>query len=233
VQRRGRGEGATQPAPTIPVFVTADSAPARWLKPVDGAPGHFRTDGVGRDRDVEFQPFYSLQRRTYGAYWDIFTPSAWQMREAAVRAEEAKKRRLEAATVAFVQPGQAQTERDYNQQGGTSTLVQLQGRYGRRATDWLSFDMPVDPAHPATLVVTYNRDERANRAFEVLVEGVRIGEQMVPRHSPEQREGFFDVEYQIPANLLTGKQRVTVRFQGTGGSEVAAVYGIRVVRADR
>jgi len=43
---------------------------------------------------------------------------------------------------------------------------------------------------------------------------------------------FFDVEYKIPAALLTGKQKITVRFQGTGGNEVAAVYGLRLVRAD-
>ena len=29
---------------------------------------------------------------------------------------------------------------------------------------------------------------------------------------------------------MAGKQKVTVRFQGTGGSEVAAVYGIRMIR---
>jgi hypothetical protein len=217
----------------IPVFVTEDKSPVRWLKPVESAPGRFRSDGVGRDRDVEFQPFYSLQRRTYGAYWDLFTPAEWQMREASVRAAEARQRQLETATVAFVQPGQMQAERDFNQQGGSSTPAQLQGRYGRRAADWFSFDVPVDPAHPLVLVVTYNRDERANRAFEVLVDGVRIGEQAVPRRSPEQLEGFFDVEYPIPANLVAGKQKVTVRFQGTGGSEVAAVYGIRMVRADQ
>jgi hypothetical protein len=235
VQRRGRSEagGPPAPAPMIPVFVTEDKSPARWLKPVEGAPGRFRSDGVGRDRDVEFQPFYSLQRRTYGAYWDLFTPSEWQLREAAVRAAEARQRQLEAATVAFVQPGQMQTERDFNQQGGGSTLAQLQGRYGRRATDWFSFDVPVDAAHPLMLVVTYSRDERANRAFEVLVDGVKVGEQAIPRRSPQEREGFFDAEYPIPANLVTGKQKVTVRFQGTGGSEVAAVYGIRMVRADQ
>jgi uncharacterized protein len=236
VQRRGgRGEAgaAPMPAPTIPVFVTPERAAAQWLKPVEGAPGRFRSDGVGRDRDVEFVPFYSLHRRTYGAYWDIFAPEAWQQREAAVRAAEAKQRQLEAATVAFVQPGQMQTERDFNQQGGSSTPVQLQGRYGRRATDWFSFEVPVDAAHSLVLIVTCNRDERANRAFEVQVDGVRIGEQAIPRRSPQEREGFFDVEYPIPAELVKGKPRVTVRFQGMSGSEVAAVYGIRVVRADQ
>jgi len=234
VQRRGRGEAGTPPAPapTIPVFVTPEKALARWLKPVEGTPGRFRTDGVGRDRDAEFQPFYTLHRRTYGAYWDVLTPAEWQLRDDAARAAEAKRRGLEAATVAFVQPGQVQTERDFNQQGGSSTTAQLQGRYGRRATDWFSFDVPVDPGRPMLLVVTYNRDERANRTFEVQVDGAMIAEQAVPRRSPEQREGFFDVEYPIPLNLVKGKQKVTVRFQGKNSSEVATVYGIRLARAD-
>jgi hypothetical protein len=230
VKRRGPGEAAPPAAPPVPVFVTAERSPAAWLKPVAEAPGRFRTEGVGRDRDVVLQPFYSLHRRTYGAYWDIFTPSEWQAHEAAVRAAELRARDLANATVAFVQPGQTQTERDFNQQGGNSTPVQLQGRYGRRAADWFSFDVPVDPSHPAVLIVTYNRDERATRTFEVLLDGVRIGEQTVPRRSPEQLEGFFEVEYPVPATMLAGKKEVAVRFQGTGGSEVAAVYGIRMVR---
>ena len=235
VQRRGRGEATTPPAPApiLPVFVTPEKTPTRWLKPVDGAPGRFRTTGVGRDRDVDLVPFYALHRRTYAAYWDILTPAEWQVREETARAADAKRLRLEAATVAFVQPGQTQTERDFNPQAGSSTTALLQGRSGRRATDWFSFDVPVDTAHPMLLVVTYNRDERANRTFEVQVDGVMIAEQAVPRRSPEEREGFFDVEYPIPANLAKGKQKLTVRFQGRSGSEVATIYGIRMVRADQ
>lgn len=235
VQRRGgRGEGAAPPPtpPTVPVFVAADRDVSKWLKPVAGSPGSFRSDGVGRDRDVDFTPFYLLHRRTYAAYWDLFTPAEWQQRASAVLVAQEKQRKLEAATVAFAQPGQMQTERDFNQQGGTSTPAQLQGRYGRRATDWFSFDLPVDPTHPLVLVVTYNRDERANRAFEILIDGVRIAEQRIPRRSPQEKEGFFDVEYPIPAPIVTGKQKVTVRFQGAGGSETATVFGIRVVRQE-
>ena len=135
-----------------------------------------------------------------------------------------------AATVAFVQPGQMQTERDFNRQGENSTPVQFEGRYGRRSTNWFSFDLPVDPAYPMVLVVTYNRDERQRRTFETLVDGVKVGEQVIERRSPEKKTGFFDVEYRVPTGLIQGKQKVTVRFQGTGGSEVAAVYGIRMIR---
>ncbi len=41
-----RGEGERRAPPKVPVFVTADPV-ATWLQPVAGAPGHFRTDGVG------------------------------------------------------------------------------------------------------------------------------------------------------------------------------------------
>jgi len=237
-ERRPRGEGGAQPAapaprPTAPVLVTDKTSVAEWLKPVKGKPGVFRTDGVSRDRDVELVPFYRLHRRTYAATWDILTPEKWEARAAVLRAAEEAARKLEAATVAFAQPGQMQTERDFNQMGGKSTPVQFQGRYGRRASDWFSFDLPVDPASPLVLVVTYNRDERANREFAVLIDGRKVGEQKIARRSPQEKEAFFDVEYPLPAESVAGKEKVTVRFEGIGGSETGTVYGIRVVRAEK
>ena len=65
-----------------------------------------------------------------------------------MKAAEEARRTLEAATVAFVQPGQMQSERDFNQQGGKTAPVQMRGRYGRRAADWFSFDLAVDPSEP-------------------------------------------------------------------------------------
>jgi hypothetical protein len=83
-----------------------------------------------------------------------------------------------------------------------------------------------------TLVVTYHNDEQQLRTFEVQVDGKRVGEQAVERRSPEQVARFFDVEYPIPADLVKDKQKVTVRFQATNGNEIAAVFGVRMIRAD-
>jgi hypothetical protein len=44
---------------------------------------------------------------------------------------------------------------------------------------------------------------------------------------------FFDVEYAAPASLVQGKQKVTVRFQATNGNEIAAVFGLRMIRVDK
>ena len=184
--------------PVTPVLVTAASPVGDWVKPSKDKPGVFLTAGAGRDRDVELVPFYRLHRRVYAAYWDVLTPEEWAERAAAIKTAEEARRKLEAATVAFVQPGQMQAERDFNQQGGKTSPAQLRGRYGRRAADWFSFDLPVDPSSPLDLIVTYSTEERADRAFVVLVDGRKIGEQRIARRSPQEKEQFFDVAYPIP-----------------------------------
>jgi hypothetical protein len=103
------------------------------------------------------------------------------------------------------------------------------GRAGRRGKKWFSYDVPVKPARPIALVVTYCHDEWRRRTFDVLVGGRKVGEQEIDRHGVTR---FFDVEYAIPGALVQGRTTVTVRFQATGGNEIAGVYGIRMIRAD-
>jgi len=239
-----RGVGANNHSPLrrteAPVFVAAERPVAEWLKPVTGpgAPG-FRTDGVGRipdsvDRvaDVEFVPFYRLHRRTYGIYWDFFTQPEWEQKQAEYAAEKERQRRLEQATVGYAQPGEMQPERDYNYQAGDdSRPIRVEGRAGRQSQSWFSFDLPVDADHPMALIVTYYSAEwrRGPARFEILVDGRRVAEQEVDRSEPAR---FYDAEYPIPADLIQGKEKVTVRFQATAGNAVAGVFGIRMIRAD-
>jgi Uncharacterized protein conserved in bacteria len=224
------GAARTNEVSPATALVAANRPLTDWLKPVPDKPGHFRTEGVGQN--VELLPFYQIYRRAYRVYWNFFTPEEWQNRGGADVAEQEKQRKLEAATVGFAQPGQMQAERDVNQQGEESSPFQLEGRYGRRGAKWFSFDLPVDATHPMTLVVTYHNDEQQLRTFEVQVDGKRVGEQAVERRSPEQVARFFDVEYPIPAELVKDKPKVTVRFQATNGNEIAAVFGVRMIRAD-
>lgn len=71
---------------------------------------------------------------------------------------------------------------------------------------------------------------KADRAFAVLVDGRKVGEQRISRRSPQEMEEFFDVVSSIPAETVAGKRKVTVRFEGIEGREKGAVYGIRVIR---
>jgi uncharacterized protein len=229
-EMRGGGQART-PAPEVPVFVAPEQPVANWLKPVVGKPGTFRTAGVGLKQEIDFVPFYQLPRRRYAVYWDMYTPADWTKRETEYLAGEEKRKKLEAATVAFAQPGQMQAERDSNQQGEDSSPVRVEDRFGRAATKWFSFDLPVDPARPMTLIVTYSNDNRGPSACDVLIDAKKVGEQTGARRSPEQEVRFFDVEYPIPADLIVDKQKVTVRFEATNGRSTPSVFGVRIARS--
>jgi DUF1680 family protein len=236
--RGNRGGAGAQPAaaPVYPVFVS-DAPIEEWLLPVEGQPaGTFRAVGrapaTGAEAPVIFRPFYRTHNIAYGIYWDVLTTADWQKRSAQLAADQARQQRLQAATVAVVQPGLMQMERDFNfRASDESTVVTVGERSGRRAAGWMAFDLPVDEAHPMALVVTYRNDEPAARRFEVQVDGTKVKEELVERGSP-QEFNFVEREYAVPAELVKGKQKVTVRFQAAEGSEVGRVFGLRMLRAD-
>src|SRR2546425_1438260 len=137
---------------SIASFVTAERPLNGWLQPVPGKPGNFRSTRAGRNLDgreqeSDFVPFYRLVRRAYALYWDIYTPDGWSSKTEELAAEQARQRKLEAATIAFAQPGDAQKEKDFNEQGEESTPDRAMGRQSRRGKKWFSFDLPVDSSH--------------------------------------------------------------------------------------
>lgn len=228
-EREGR---ARQPL-NIPALVAAERSPVDWLKPVPDRPGNFRSAGVGREKDVELVPLYRLHRRTYSVYWNLFTPAEWEKKTVEIAAERERRRKLEAATIGLAQPGETRMQKGFNQQGEEISRTRVAGQPGISGKKWFSFDLPADSIRPMTLIVTYHSEERQLRTFEILVDGVKVGEQTIERHKPgNSSRGFFEEEYTIPADLTRGRQQVTVRFQATKGNEIASVFAIRVIRAD-
>jgi DUF1680 family protein len=224
------------PTKAIPSFITDARPIDEWLKPVAGNTGVFRT--VGRNLEdvpvpVEFTPFYRLHRRTYAIYWDLYTHERWPFKLAQRVAEKKRQQELNAVTLAFYQPGDAEKEKVFNPQGEEITRDQESERVGLRSKKWFSFDMPVASATPGSLIVTYNTDERARRSFEVMIDDERIGTGTIRRSPPGSAEGrFYDIDYMIPDYLVKDKKKVTVRFQAANGDETATVFGVRLVRAD-
>jgi DUF1680 family protein len=224
-------EAFAPPSPARPLILDRQPVEA-WLKPVAGEPGTFRTEGAGLEEAISFKPFYRLPRRRYAIYWDILTPAEWQKETAAITAGREEQKRLEAATVAFVQPGRTESERDFNQQGEDTSPLRVEGRLGRRAGKWFSYDLPVKADHSMALVMSFSSDSRQNTKFDILVDGRKVGEQSVDRRSPEQVVRFYDVRYDLPAELVKDKQKVTLRFEAPAGNQVPGVFGIRVIRSD-
>jgi len=81
--------------------------------------------------------------------------------------------------------------------------------------------------------VTYSNDARGRKGgFDVLVDGIKVGEQTMERRTPEQDVRFFDVKYPLSLEMVKGKQKVTVLFRVKEGDTIPGVFGIRTVRVD-
>ncbi len=230
--RAGEENEENPPAPSAPPLVISDQPLQRWLRPESGKPGWFKTTGVGLAHDIEFAPFYELPRRTYAVYWDVFTPEEWNRRSTEYKADQEREQKLQAATIAFAQPGEMQSERDFNEQGDDSAPILWHGRHGRTGKGWFSLDMPVESARRVDLRVTYGGNARRKSTLDILIDGKKIGDHVELPLSPEQESPFVEVDYAIPQELIAGKPRVTVRFQATEGNEIRGVFGVRTVRAD-
>ncbi len=240
--QRGRGPqaGPRPEPPIVPVFVALEKPLEEWLQPITGKPGHFRTAGVGYEptaegaaHEVELMPFYELHERTYATYWDMYTPEQWTKEKAEYRAEAKRMAMLDAASVASVPVGDFRAERAFDYQGGDDARrpVRIMDRTGRAARSWFSYEVPVDPTHPMALMVTYFSDDTRNMpaSFQIQVDGTKVADANVVTSEPRR---FYDVTYPIPAELVKGKEKVTVRFQANEGSRIATVFGIRMVKED-
>jgi DUF1680 family protein len=227
-RRRRGGRGAGDP----PSFLAADMPVDKWLARTSTGdePPRFRSQEVGRSRDIEFVPFYLLHRRSYMAYVDLFTPPEWEQRSKELAAERARQRRLEIATVAFAQPGEMQPERDFQYQGDRARPLRTEGRAGRVGEGWFSFSLPVESGEPMTLVATYYSGDwrqRTKSEFAILVDDKPLAEVKLEPSSPNR---FYDVEYPIPADLTADKERITVRFEAKPDRQAGPVFGVRLIR---
>ena len=85
----------------------------------------------------------------------------WDNKSAEDTAERERQRQLEAATVAFLEPGDPQRRTRVQPAGGEHdrSRALTSAPAGARAR-WFSFAMPVDPVRPNAIVVTYHADSR-------------------------------------------------------------------------
>ena len=236
---RLEGRAAFAERPPVPALVAAGRPLESWLQPA-AQPGNFTARQVARaaeqpapPTDLELKPFYRTYERNYSLYFDLWAPADFDARVAALAAERDRQRKLEAATVAFVRPGNREDEQQYGYRSSDTSRrpERNAGRTGRGGTGWFSYDMPVDPEVAMALVVTYYNDPGLTPTtgdFRILVDGTPVAS-----FEPNaDARGFYDARYPIPSAATRGRKRVTVNFDAGEKGRIAPVFGVRVVKTD-
>jgi hypothetical protein len=217
------------PPLAVPALVVADPSDlVARVRPVAGAPLRFRTEGIGRPRDVDLIPFYAAYDQRYSVYWNVDTPAEWDARQAALAAAERRRLAVADATLDLVNVDDPQSERDHAIRGEGTSERDFEGRKGREARNgWFSYELKVRPDTPMTLVFTYQGGEGRPRDFDVLVDGVKLATKRVEYHPTE----LLDAEFPIPESLTRDKERVTVKFQTHADAASASIFEVRIAPA--
>ncbi|MBI3568721.1 MAG: glycoside hydrolase family 127 protein [Gemmatimonadetes bacterium] len=237
---RAEGRAAAQQAPVIPPMLIAADKPAdMWVIPAGTRAGDFVAKQVGAQpsspaarTDVTLTPFHRTHRRRYSIYHDVVNEQEFASRVANWSAEQERLKRLDAATVSSVAPGDRQAEANCNYKSEPADRrVEREGRHASRGgPGWFSYDLMVEPTSEMALVVTYYNElglPPTNGNFEIKVEGTTVA-----KFEPNATAtGFYDARYAIPAALVGGKARVNVRFDAGEKGRIVPVFGVRIVRA--
>jgi len=207
----------------------------RELKPVKAevntftAPASvFRTSFEKAEGDTTFVPFYQEYKKPYTVYWEIYDDARWAAKESETKADRERQRILEARRVDGLEFFD-QAERDHNFKGEKTAAGDHNGRRWRHCdpTGWFQYDIKVLVDQPQVLSCCYWGSD-GGRTFDILVDGRKIATEELKGEKPDT---FFDREYLVPADLLKGKGKVTIKFQPVGNSQAGGVFGCYIMKA--
>jgi DUF1680 family protein len=222
------GKEMPDPVYGTPVLLTDNKNINDWIKPAS-MPLQFEMKGVGKPFDVKLAPFYKTHDQYYSVYWDYFTNADWAARQEEYEAEKKKQKEIEEKTIDNFRIGEMQPERDHNLIATEKSYVSdAIGKMGREARggNHFAFEMKVDESEKNTLLLTYIGDDRG-RKFDVLVDGIKIA---TVDWNGGKTGKFYDVEYPVPAELIKGKTKITIKIDASYNRTAGRIFGVRIIK---
>lgn len=221
------GKEKPDPVIDVPVLLTSNRNVNDWIQPTTSL--QFQMKGVGKPFDVQLIPFYQTYDQYYSVYWDYFTPVEFTKLQADYEAEKKRVQEIENRTIDNFRVGEMQPERDHNLKATERSYVSdAMDRMGReaRSNNNFEFEMKVDPAMNNALLFTYIGDDK-DRVFDILVDGVKL---VTVEWKGGKTGKFYDEEYKLPASMISGKTKITVKVDANHGKTAGRVFGVRTIK---
>jgi hypothetical protein len=211
----------------VPVLLLNNRDADSWLKSVENQSNTFETQNIGKPKDIVLKPFYKINNKRYSVYWDVFTEAEWDKYKDEYKAELEQKKKIEAMTIDFFQPGEMQPERDHKFKDDNSWIGELRGRKYREAPRWMSCELKTGGNKSVALIIDYWGGFPGSKTFDIIVDG-----QVVTRENASNLGAgkFISKQYVIPESLLSKKSKITVTFKPLDGHRTGPVFGVRTVK---
>ncbi|GGH08995.1 glycosyl hydrolase [Mucilaginibacter phyllosphaerae] len=223
------GDQEPDPLKGVPVFVTNEKDPNKWLQMVDKKQLSFRTLNISRPDEVRLIPFNQTKNEYYSVYWDVFTPEDWAIQQKAYDAKKKKQQEQELKTTDILRIGEMQPERDHNFSGENAITGEDHQKKWRSTENggYLQYELKVDPNLQNTLINTYWGMDNRGRVFDILVDGTKLDTEDLNKYKESR---FYEIPYVIPIELTKGKQKITIKLLPKKDNSAGPVYGTRIIK---
>ena len=186
------------------------------------------------------QPFATIHHARYSCYWYQQTPEGYAQSDMAET--ERKAEALAKRTIDFVSPGEQQNEAgheyNYSTDSHAGSFRDETYRDAQRGghVQYTLFNTPENTDSLAIRCRFTTADK--GRQTTLTVNGVNIANIVIPEKAEGETNGFFDVEYPLPASLLRNKQgkataKFVVRLSADGNTPNPGWYSLRLVRTNK
>lgn len=189
-------------------------------------------------KTLTLQPFYQIHHARYACYWYQQTAEAFA--NSSMAQSEAANEALLARTLDFVAPGEQQSEAGHEcKYSGNSGKGSYNGESYRdaQAGGYVQFTLfnPTGVADSLSILCRFTTADKGRKAT-LLVDGRKIADITIPSTVKESDNGFYNIEYAIPAELAcktdgSPKSQYVVRLSATGGTPNPGLYYLRLMRS--
>ena len=195
--------------------------------------------GVGSYKwtKLTLQPFYQIHHARYSCYW--YQQTAKNFANSSMALTEAANEALLARTLDFVAPGEQQSEAGHEYSySSDSGKGNYRGENFRdaKAGGYVQYTLfnPDGADDALAIMCRFTVDDKGRKAT-LVVDGEKIADIVIPATVRKSDNGFFNIEYPIPASLVydgqgQAKRQFVVRLEATGGTPNPGLYYLRLMK---
>ena len=186
---------------------------------------------------LTLQPFYQIQHARYMCYW--YQQTAENFAKSDMALTEAENEALKARTIDFVAAGEQQSEAgheySYSANSGKGTYNGETYR-DAKAGGYVQYTLYniTHVGEGLSVMCRFTIFDRGRKA-ELTVDGTKIGDVVIPNQMKNTDNGFFNVEFAIPEELLKDangelKSKFVVRLSATENTPNPGLYYLRLIK---
>ena len=186
---------------------------------------------------LTLQPFYQIHHARYSCYW--YQQTAENFANSSMAQSEAANEALQARTLDFVAPGEQQREAGHEYSySSDSNKGNYNGENYRdaRSGGYVQYTLfNPDAIDDALSIMCRFTTADNGRKGTLLVDGEKIADIEIPSSMKNSENGFYNIEYPIPASLVTDaegkvKTQFVVRLAADKGTMNPGLYYLRLLK---